>query len=218
MGPARRATVGAGGRLCHHLRRLRTCPASLPPTTVEPFVSASAASGLVVYVSADGRFSQLAPRNWICSAGIGADGGWDLTIHPLSDPSATVETGGHFGVQAGYAAAALFPAAHQMCLQQNAGLGYANCPGPPPEEVIDRRSPSLVYVSDPPGVVSSLEDVPSAPGAYTTLGAMTFVAGIESNDASPDSETHVVCALPDSQRSLCQAIVDATTSSWAGQH
>jgi hypothetical protein len=183
-------------------------PASLPPTTVEPFIPASAASGLAVYVSADGRFSQLAPRNWICSAGIGADGGWDLTIHPLSDPSATVETGGGVNGPGIDTAEPLFPAAHRACLQQFAGMDTTTaCPSPPPQEVIDPRSSSLVYFSDPPGITDGSGGIS---GAYTVLGAMSF--------AAPSSETRVACAMPDSSRGVCQAIVDATTRSWAGQH
>ena len=183
-------------------------PASLPPTTTEPFVSASAASGLAVYVSGDGRFSQLAPRSWICSALIAADGGWDLTIHPLADPSATVETGGAVNGPGVDTAAPLFPAAHQACLQQFAGMDTTTmCPSPPPQEVIDPRSSSLVYFSDPPGIPNGSVGIS---GAYTVLGAMSF--------SGPTSETQVACAMPDSSRSVCQTIVDATTRSWAGQH
>ena len=182
-------------------------PASLPPTTVEPFLAPGAASGLTEYASADGRFTQLAPRGWICSASIGADGSWGLTIHPLADPSATVETDGAFNGPGIDTAAPLFPAAHQACLQQFAGMDTTTtCPSPPPEEVIDPRSASLVYFSEPPGLQNGSVGLS---GAYTVLGAMTF--------APPSSETEVACAMPDSSRAVCQDIVDATTRSWAGQ-
>ena len=182
-------------------------PASLPATTREPFVSGSLASGLAAYVSADGSDSQLAPRGWICSASFGADGYYELSIHPLVDPSATVTLDGGFNGPGIDMAAPLFPDAHTQCLSQFAGMDTGQmCPGPPAGEVLDRRSSRIVLFSDPPGVQGSA----MISGAYTVLGAMTY--------SSPSTATRVACAMPNSSRGQCLSIVDATVASWNGQH
>lgn len=180
--------------------------ASLPPTVAEPFLTASSASQLARYVTADGTYSQLAPRGWICTGSEGADGSWGLTIHPLTDPSATVTLDGAFNGPGTDMAAPLFPVAHDGCLAQFAGTDTTlMCPSPPPSEVIDRKSSGLVFFSDPPGTTGSSE----ISGVYSVLGAMQFLP--------PDHATRVACALPESSRSLCEVIVDAVTASWAGQ-
>ena len=174
-------------------------PIAFPSSAPEPFVPASVAAQLTLYVSADSTYSELAPPGWICTASEGADGVWDLRIHPLADPSAIVTLDAAANGPGWQMACELFPAA----------ASEAPLPGlcrVPSHEVVERTSPTLVLFTDPPGVLGSGQ----LSGAYTVTGAMRL--------GSPSgATTRVACALPESQRKLCQTIINATVASWQGQ-
>ena len=180
--------------------------ATVPSTVREASLTAAQASELALYVSAGDTLSQLGPRDWTCWASEGQDGSWELVIHPFPETSAAVEFDG--AVNNGprlQMACALFPVAASQAPDPSA------C-SVPPQEVVERRSPTLVLFEDPPGVVGSGQWMwGGAPSAYTSIGAMSF------QPTPGGATTRVACALPDSQRTLCQTIVDATVASWQGQ-
>ena len=188
-------------------------PASLPLTVNEPLLSPSAAAQLAHYASADGSYVQLAPRGWICTASVGADGSWGLTIHPITDPSATIELDGAFNGPGVYMAAALFPEAHQACEQQFSGSATDPCPGQPPNEVVERKSSMFVLYSDPPNSPGS-GDLASV---YAVFGAMTYNNPPSGSTTIAPTVERVACALPPLQQDLCHTIVDASATSWQGQ-
>jgi hypothetical protein len=136
----------------------------------------------------------LAPANWSCSYGFGADGTWGVTSTSPVDVNSNVA--------AAAASSTLSAIWFDLCgFYAYRAAGFGTCPnGPAHGERVVRRAGSAVYFVDPAGVKGT------APGSGGHLATHGVVVEIGLPGERP---TAVVegCTLPPAQLSWCQPML-----------
>jgi hypothetical protein len=162
------------------------------PSTVSVSLGTLSAGSLAGY--ANGAITLLAPRGWVCSGEIGADGSGGMMIHPRGAGSDGPEISALSADTPGVAADLACPFFAAAVAQ----LPVKPCPERPP--AAERRStvsPHLVSFVDPPGVHGS--GVPSG-GAYAASGIVTFFPSTKRATGYAGKAT---CTLPSSEQAVC---------------
>jgi hypothetical protein len=156
---------------------------------------ASAASRLAVFATNVDRV--LAPREWRCTAEVGANGTARLTVSP--------ESGDRFSILADDAAAtygdildlacSLFEKAAKL---QKQDLGVT-CLKRDPAAIVRRVGATVAWFEDPPGVAGTGAQ---SGGDDAAMGAVYYIGGQE------PTATKVTCVLSREDRGLCTAVID----------
>jgi len=188
---------------------------TMPPIPTSMTATLTPAVAALVTFYGNGTLTVLGPRDWNCSAAVGADGSALMTITPpgragLSespspdDQAVTASSGGACVGCIASMACGLFPEAWHLFAQP----GDA-CPAKPPNgELVSRPRPRSAVFEDPPGVAGT--GYPSG-GKYRALGFLVFDPGTEAGVDLP-SALKLTCTLPDSMARICDEVIEGVGS------
>jgi hypothetical protein len=138
----------------------------------------------------------LAPKGWECSALVGADGSYGITISDPLDSHAAVSVAGAPGAPYSYVLSMACPFFPNAAKEAKADFpGMFTCTVPAGERVV-RMDASDVEFIDAPGIA----------GTGALSGLAYPVSGIVHYDKTGTST--LSCALPAASASLCKAIMD----------
>jgi hypothetical protein len=173
------------------------------PASLSANVPAALRGQLVFY--SNGYVSLLAPRDgWACSAIVGADGSYGMTLVPVGQRKtdfAHRQISGQFEFNG--------PGASLACTYFPEALrGFAvGCTNrTPAQERSTRLSRSAVAIEDPPLVTGTLD---GSGGQYPTNGVLTF------NARRGTAAQEGTCTLPDVQHLVCTTILNDFLSRYA---
>lgn len=163
----------------------------------------------------------LGPRGWECSAEVGADGGWNITIYPrgkTTDAPVGVEADGVPACQ-GCVYSTVCPLIPHAATE----LGYSGLPcpeAPPPKQIVTWIAGSrnfaasgndVVSIVDPPGIKGY---VARSGGRYYAKGILLYsweqpvpYFGYPSIGGSGGTSATIGCTLPKADAKLCTAIL-----------
>jgi hypothetical protein len=211
---------------CPTTRGVQGSPPSVYPSSIAVSIDPSLAPQ-VAYYSDDTRSLApvMGPAGWSCGVEVGADGSTVVAIYPSAESGDFTSRllPQPFTASSDQAVVAYSPSACQGCIYDlvcplitDAGqqLGYSQpCLGTKPDaESVDwlNGSPDSpislstsdqISFADPPGV--SGDGTPSG-GAYTANGVINYIY----NPSSEGSASSITCTLPDSQHTICSAILN----------
>lgn len=156
----------------------------------------AAADRLAVFATNYNRV--LAPREWRCTADVGANRTASLTVGPaLSGESAKIVTE-DAAASYGYILDLTCPLFIEAARLNQQTYGTA-CDTPPADEAVRYEGNTLAWFEDPPGVKGSGTD---SGGSLSAIGVIYFSGGHEPTGAK------VTCLLPTEDRDLCTIVAE----------
>jgi hypothetical protein len=189
------------------------------PTSMTLTVPGNLANQLAVYSDGIGSMKLVGPRDWDCSALIGADG--STAVEVFAPGEVAPQSGGAFSPQQQEAIVGSETSACVGCreiqacpLFSTAAADYLNdyqmnCPkARPAQESTYVLSSGVIAFEDPPGVAG---DGDPSGGPYPANGVMTYYSG---NDNGSWLDT---CTLPSSDHALCTVALN-TFVAWYGNN
>ncbi len=173
---------------------------------------------MMAYFTDPARFipTILGPRGWVCSAGIGADGSWNMDIYPRGQSAngpidIQVNGPGCIGCVYSLVCPLITQAAVELSFPEQ-------CPAERPSRQIvswivgsanySRAGVDVVKIFDPPGVKGY---VVHSGGKYASRGMLLYYWGQPFYyDGFPEASgafnaVLISCVVPNSESSLCQA-------------